>query len=251
MSDWSNSAHHPFPSTHWSAVTAAAAGQGSDELRRAALTRLLGQYAAPMRGYLLRSMRVPPDRVEDLLQRFVADKILEQDLLGRAAQARGRFRSFLVAALQRFVLNCLREERALKRSPGAAWFVPDAALDVADAEPRPDDGFDTAWARQVLDNTVERMRDQCHARPDIWGVFEGRVLMPTLLQAEPVPYARLVERYGFESPAQASNVLVTANRMFLRLLRDVIGQYEMTEEEIDAEIRDLKNILSRVRAGRR
>ena len=58
---------------------------------------------------------------------------------------------------------------------------------------------------------------------DIWGVFEARVLGPLFQNAEPVPYEQIVARFGFKSPAQASNVLVSARRMFERVLRSWLG----------------------------
>jgi hypothetical protein len=101
----------------------------------------------------------------------------------------------------------------------------------------------------VIAQAVEQMRMTCETtlRADVWGVFEGRVLAPILGQAQPVPYAQLVEQFGLRSPTQASNVLVTANRMFERLLRGVVGRYEKSATEIDDEIRDLWRILSATR----
>src|SRR5687768_6670248 len=83
--------HHGrwFPTTHWTLVESA--GSASDAERRAALGGLLARYLAPMRAYLIVSKRVAPDRADDLLQAFVADKVLEQGLLRRAERGRGRF----------------------------------------------------------------------------------------------------------------------------------------------------------------
>jgi hypothetical protein len=82
------------------------------------------------------------------------------------------------------------------------------------------------------------------ARPDIWGVFKSRLLEPAFDRSKPVPYERLVEKFGFATPAAASNSLVTAKRMFLRSLRSVIGEYELDDAAIDAEIVDLRRIVS-------
>jgi hypothetical protein len=75
-------------------------------------------------------------------------------------------------------------------------------------------------------------------------VFEGRVLTPLLHGGEQVPYAELVSRYRFVSPSQASNVLVTANRTFVRELRKVVAGYTSSEAETDEEIADLRRILA-------
>jgi hypothetical protein len=78
----------------------------------------------------------------------------------------------------------------------------------------------------------------------VWAVFEGRVLEPTLLGMAQRSYAELVSRWGFASPAQASNVLMTATRMFARIIRFVIGRYAKTQDEIEAEVRDLLRVLT-------
>jgi hypothetical protein len=78
----------------------------------------------------------------------------------------------------------------------------------------------------------------------VWGIFDARVVTPMLEHSEPLSYEQLVARMGFTSPAQASNVLVTAKRMFIRIIRGVIGEYELGDEGIDAEIADLRLLLS-------
>jgi hypothetical protein len=49
---------------------------------------------------------------------------------------------------------------------------------------------------------------------------------------------------GFRSAAEAGNALITARRRFVRSLRSVVGMYCRTEQEIDAEIRELMAIFS-------
>jgi hypothetical protein len=103
-----------------------------------------------------------------------------------------------------------------------------------------------SWARQVLADAMNAMQGDCLAtgRGDVWGVFEGRVLSPLLRGGEQVAYSELVARYGFVSPSQASNVLVTANRMFVRELRRVVGAYTASDAETEEEIADLRRILA-------
>jgi hypothetical protein len=91
------------------------------------------------------------------------------------------------------------------------------------------------------------MHKECQGsgRNDLWIVFQARVLDPTLGQGEAVPYEDIVRQAGFDSPVQAANALVTAKRMFARILRNVISEYEADETEIDNEINDLHQILAR------
>jgi hypothetical protein len=110
-----------------------------------------------------------------------------------------------------------------------------------------------AWARQVIDQTLRRMREQCDAdgRPDLWGLFDVRVVGPTL-RNEPAPaYEDLVASFGFASPTKASNALVTAKRMFERTLRGLVMEYAGGDASVEGELRDLRKVLSRAGPGAR
>lgn len=232
----------PFPTTRWSLVARAAdrTGGGAE-----ALEDLLLQYAAPMRRYLTVRWHARPEVVDDLLQAFVADKILQQEILTKADARRGRFRGFLMSVLNNFAANYFRDERRVKRGSGEI-------VTLGNLDPTADDGdpaaaFDVEWARQVVQRAVARMRGECErsGRADLWGVFEARILGPTLHHQPPVPYGELVQRFGLASPEQASNVLMTAKRTFARCLRGVISEYEDDPAEVEAEMADLQTILAR------
>ena len=234
-----------FPTTHWSLV--ARAGSADSEAGREALGRLLTRYLPALRAHLIYGKRLAPDRADDMVQEFVANKILEKDLIARADQNLGKFRTFLLTALDRFVLNRLRDERAKKRAPSEGLLVEigDRA-DLLQSQQGPSEVFDVAWARGVLAEALRRMQEECETlgRTDVWGVFECRVVAPTLQGAEPADYQHLIDRFGFKSPVQASNVLITAKRMYARTLRSVVGEYALDNGEIESEIRELREILS-------
>jgi DNA-directed RNA polymerase specialized sigma24 family protein len=236
-----------FPSTHWSEIQVA--GHGDVQARRAALEALIPRYMPALRSHLLYARRLNPHEAEDVLQAFLADKVLEQNLIARAEPEKGRFRNFLLVTLDRFMLNRLRALRVRTRMLDPTCV--DGRDLISSDQPPPQHVFDVEWARQVIAQAVEKMKAHClgSGRPDIWGVFEGRTLGPILSQSEPVSYQQLVETYGFVSPSQASNVLITANRMFIRYLREVVGAYASDPQEIDEEIRDLRHILTQARAG--
>src|SRR5881394_3079150 len=107
-----------FPTTRWSLVARACGGGGGDggdglavdhEVRREALATILHRYLPALRAHLL-AKSIAPDRADDLLQAFVADKVIERNLLARADRARGRFRGFLAAALNNYCANQLRAD---------------------------------------------------------------------------------------------------------------------------------------------
>ena len=235
-----------FPTTHWSLV--ARAGRDVTEAKRQALGEVLVRYMPALQAHLIHGKRLSPEDADDLLQEFVAGKILEKNLIGRADAHLGKFRTFLLTALDRFLIDRVRQQGARRRSPGDGNIhaLGDRA-DQLQGEPACD-AFDVAWARNVISETVRLMRTECEAanRNDLWGVFECRLLDPLLNSAEPVEYDVMVERFGFQSPTQASNVLITAKRMFARLMRSVVGEYALGKEQIDSEIRELMEILARV-----
>ena len=236
-----------FPTTHWSLI--GRASQDDPTLRRAALGELLTRYLPALKAHLLFRKQIAPERVDDVLQDFITGKILEQNLLPRVVRGKGKFRTWLLTALDRFVVSEHRYRTAAKRCPTGSICI-DAADHLA-APATPSDAFDHAWAREVLAETLQRMQAECTAaeRPELWGVFECRVLAPTVGDTPPLPYEELVERFGLASPAQASNVLITAKRMFVRHLRAVVGEYAPGREAVDEEIRDLQRILASPGAG--
>ncbi len=233
-----------FPTTRWSLV--AQIREGAPEARRMALEELLTKYLPALRTYLVLGRRLSQEDAEDLLQDFIAHKVLEKGLVGRADPEVGKFRTFLRKALDRFLVDRMRRGRAKKRSAGdeAVVLGDQAGLLVAQHEGA--DVFDVAWARGVLSEALEQMRLQCETlqRSDVWGVFECRLLLPMLRGTKPADYRELVARFDLASPAQASNVLITAKRMFTRSLRSVVGQYTAGEHDIEAEVAELRKILA-------
>jgi len=231
-----------FPSTEWTGVQRA--GQ-SNTLGRAALGELLTRYLAPLRAHLVLQKRIAAEKADDLLQSFIADRILERDLLTAADRERGRFRTFLLMTLDRFVSNRLRDENRQCRSPENSVPLDDAA-GAFDPAPGPDRAFEIAWARQVLLQAAEQMRDACFdsGRSDVWQVFDSRVLAPTLQGADPASYEELAAQFSLASAHAASNLMITGKRMFARSLKGVVGEYIEDASQIDDEIAELRIILA-------
>lgn len=236
-----------FPTTHWSLVVRA--GQDGVEAKRQALGELLVRYLPALRAHLIHGKRLTPEDADDLLQEFVAAKILERELIARADAQLGKLRTFLMAALDRFLIDRFREQSARKRSPveGGVKALGDRAEQVQADEPC--DAFDLAWAHNAIAETLRLMRAECETsqRMDVWGVFECRLVGPLLKGEEPVEYDELVARFGLQSSAQASNLLITAKRMFQRVIRAVVSEYTLGEAEIESEIRELMTVLGRAR----
>jgi len=224
----------------------ALAGKDADHASREALGQLLARYLPALRAHLAHSKGLSLDRADDVIQDFVAKKILERDLVARAERDLGKFRTFLLKALDRFLFNQIRDAGAKKRAAGEGSEALGDRAEALSSGSEASHAFDVAWARGVVGQAVERMRDHCEAtgRADVWGVFELRILLPILEGVEPADYRELVKRFGLRSPSQASNVLMTAKRTYERVLRSVVAEYARDAQEIDEEIGELRKVLA-------
>lgn len=240
--------HRPdhFPTTHWSLVVRA--GDEDSQGPRQALAELVVAYLPALQTHLVYRKGLAAEQADDVLQEFVAQKVLEKNLIAHADRALGKFRTFLLTALDRFLYNWLRHQQLGRRVGGRQRVTMDEVdQECLGREETPSEAFDVSWASQIIQGALAQMRTECEAsgRRELWSLFECRVVGPTL-EAKPSPsYQELVERFGFSSPTQASNLLVTAKRMYARALRSVIGQYARDEQEIDDELADLQAILAR------
>jgi RNA polymerase sigma-70 factor (ECF subfamily) len=220
--------------------------QGNAGARRSALDALLARYLPALRAYLVIGRRMPGDRAADLLQSFVADKIVERDLIARAQRSRGKLRTYLLTALERFAIDAARRQ-GLRPDGASLQFASHAAAPAAG----PSHAFDREWAIQVIGHTIERMESHCRqwGRTDLWEVFKGRVINPSFEGAPATPYEELSPRFGYTSNDQAANALVTAKRLFGRLLREAIWEYASDSADVEEEIRDLRAALAGTGAG--
>ena len=177
-----------FPSTRWSLIFSA---HDQDSVqRREALGELLRLYLPALRAHLLYRRNIERHRAEDFLQGFVADQILQRDLLAKADAARGRFRSFLLRSLENYAIN-ERQREARRR---------EVALELEPAEGATSDVFEVEWAASFSGSRsaacVKSVRTRVgHA---LWGLFECRVVSPTLTGSPPPPTARWSNGLDFD-----------------------------------------------------
>jgi len=232
-----------FETTQWSLVVAAGGDSGSQGRR--ALAALCEAYWYPLYSYVRRSGHAGPD-AQDLTQAFFV-RLLESDDLRSVARERGRFRSFLLAAMKHFLLNHARAGRALKRGGGDAPFS--IEFDVAERrcqlEPAihttPETAFDHRWALTVIERVLRRLRRDAAAASR---VEEFDRLKPALTGE--LPHGSYREM-GAELGMTEGAVKVAIHRLrrkFQRMLHDDIAQTVEGESEVDDEIRYLIRALT-------
>lgn len=235
-----------FPTTHWSMMLRA--GGDDVETKRAAMVGLIQAYTPALRAHLVRRRRASPEAAEDAVQGFLTDKVLQRNLVGKAQQHRGRFRTFLLTALDGYWIDLHRHHNAAKRGGAAGTEPLDQASPAAANET---DIFDTEWARQVLWQAMEATEQQLSqsGRREYWQLLEARLVRPILGNEASPGVTELAAALGFADAGAASNALITAKRLFGRQLREVIGRYAADADAIEEEIHDLFRILAAAGAG--
>lgn len=167
---------------------------------------------------------------------------MEKRWLRDADPTRGRFRTFLLTALNHFLANEWDKSQARKRGGGLQHvsFDTPAAETQFQQEPQsqvtPETEFNRRWALALLDRVLQRLRD------DYESDGKGRLfehLKDTLEggRAE-VPHMQLAQQLGMSEGA----VRVAAHRLrqrYRELLRMEIARTVDTVEEVEAELREL------------
>ncbi|MGD0768560.1 MAG: hypothetical protein ABSB42_10260 [Tepidisphaeraceae bacterium] len=229
-----------LPATRWSLIGRAAAAESN--VRRAAIAEVVTAYDPALKYFLVCKLRVDEDTAAEITQGFVTDRIIEKGILGRADPARGRVRSFIVRALYNYAMTWLERSR---RHKGISLDALPTAAEAAIDDPLLK-SFDRQWARNVLWQAVDAMHKEClqKSRNDIWEIFRVRVVEPAKNGTEPMDYDRLVERFGFSSPREAIHRLATGVRMLKRHLKQIVGQYTHTDEQVEQELLDLRDAFA-------
>ena len=235
-----------FPTTSWTQIRAI---HSMDLIqRRVLLDHLLGRYWKPVYCHLRRK-GLDNESAKDMTQDFFEQIVLGRGLVDRADQTKGRFRTFLLTALDRYVVDSHRRQTADKRETAAGTpaipleDLPDLPADGSEA--RPDRAFHYAWAATLLDEVLARVETDCgrDGQGVHWEVFKARVLAPIMENAEPQPLAEVCQRLGIPDPSTASNMIVTVKRRFRSVLLETLGEHTASPSEAEEELHALMEAL--------
>jgi RNA polymerase sigma factor (sigma-70 family) len=232
-----------FAATRWTLVLAAARGNLTPRAADA-MAELCRLYWYPLYAYIRRRGH-DTHEAEDLTQEFFLRLLAKNYLIG-IDREKGKFRAFLLAALQHFLANEWDRSQAQKRG-GGQTILP---ISTADAEDRyrlepwhdltPEKLFERRWALTVLDNVLARLQ--------LALAFEGKqsvfdTLKPFLTGGrESGGYAAAAAHLQMTEGA-VKTAIHRLRRRYRQLLRDEIAQTVAGPEEIDEEIQYLLSCL--------
>jgi RNA polymerase sigma-70 factor (ECF subfamily) len=217
-----------------------------EALANAALADLCRAYWPPIYAYARWCGHAPHD-AEDLTQGFFAS-LLQKDLLAEADPARGRLRSFLLTAFQRFMVQEWRYDHRQKRG-GHQLPVP---IDTADGEESlaggltepytPADLFERRWFETLLERALYDLRAEYAAR--------GRESLFDKLQehlawnSAEARLDRLAEELSMTSGALRVAIYRLRQR-YRELVEQNVADTVSSVEQMEDELRELRLILGR------
>jgi DNA-directed RNA polymerase specialized sigma24 family protein len=148
-----------FLTTRWSVVLVSAQSQAPGS--KGAFADLCKLYWYPLYAFIRHRGHSPED-AEDLVQGFFLH-LVEHRTLSRVDRSKGKFRSFLLASLQKYLSDEADRARCLKRGGGAEF----VHLDQEGAEDRyqfepvdtlsPEKIFDARWAMALIGEALNRL----------------------------------------------------------------------------------------------
>lgn len=233
-----------FSATSWTNLLVARQGNSAES--DAALEKLCRSYWYPLYAHV-RRRGFDPDTAQDLTQDFF-HRILRENYLGSADRTKGKFRSFLLAALDHFLLDQRKRANAQKRGGGQVII----SLDDQDAEGRyqnepsvdlsPERLFTRQWFLTLYDQVLAQLRDDCIAA----GKGPQFEVLKTFLTDDTGfrDYAEPALKLGMTTNAVAVAVHRLRERcrelMYVEIARTVAGP-----EEMESEVRHLLATLER------
>ncbi len=215
-------------------------------LREVALGEICRIYWPPLYAFA-RRQGADPENAKDMVQGFLA-KLLERGTFESLSPEKGRLRTFLMTALQHYLINQWERDRAQRRGGGKVIL----SLDIDDAERfcaaelardlSPAIAYDRNWGRTLMAQAIDRLREE-HRIMQKSALFEA--LFPCLDGVAPGEHEALGARLGMK----ANTIAVTIYRMKERLRELIRAEARETvgcAEDADAELKEVLNLLAQL-----
>lgn len=210
------------------------------------LETLCRQYWRPLYSYVRHRGHSAHD-AQDLTQEFFS-RLLEKDWLLAAEREKGRFRSFLLMALKRFLANEWDRSRAQKRGAGVALISMDTEFAesqyAADQHTKlpADSLYERRWAMTLLENVMVCLRQEHEAAGRL---AEYEILKPCLTaERGDIPYDELATALGLE-PASARSAVHRLRKRFREVFRAEVAGTVANPGDVDDEMRAVITALGR------
>ncbi len=225
-----------FTQTHWSVVLSAAQSESTEA--DLALEKLCRNYWLPLYAYVRRKGHNSHD-AQDLTQEFFS-RLLKNKSFSGADPRKGRFRTYLLGALNHFLADEWDKARALKRGGGVVVVSLDDTQCVEHALAREEASeqtaemtYDRRWSLTILERALARLKEDF--------VKAGKLRQFDLLKQFLTDAASSTEYDSVAAQLEmtSNHIAVSVHRMRQRyraFVRDEIAQTVGTASEVDEEL---------------
>ncbi len=223
-----------FPSTLWTMVLQA--GDPEAPNARPHLERLCEMYWKPVYWLVRLRWNRSNEEAKDLTQEFFA-RMVEKDVLRSVGPDRGRFRSFIRAALENFLRNHTRDQNRLKRGGKLVHVSIDrddeSLFELPSKEESIETMFDRLWAQSLMQDSLKTLRDQYTGagKGDVFRIFEEY----SFVEENPPTYGDLAKRFTVTEDSVRS-ALRRVRADLRSLLRDRVLQSLNNAGDLDGEM---------------
>jgi RNA polymerase sigma-70 factor (ECF subfamily) len=211
-----------------------------------ARNRLCQTYWYPVYAFLRRKGTLPGEAA-DLTQAFLAE-VMQPGNLARADRTRGKFRNYLLGALDKHLANQWDKVNAQKRKPQDGF----VSINEEDAEGRflhepvtdetPDRAFDRIWALTVLQQAMQVLAEN-YAERDKADIFRKlRVFIED--DKKTISYEAAADQCGMKLSAVKTAIL-RLRREYGEAIKQVLAETITTKHELDEELAALFEALGR------
>ena len=237
-----------FHTTRWSDIHDAQKLEGAK--KQEIINKLLMKYWKPVYCYLRRK-GYDNENAKDFTQGFFHEVILGKHLIQQSDETKGKFRTFLLTTLDRYITDIHRYESAKKRAPGGGIVKLETTelsnLSITNEEVGPDQAFHFAWVADLLNQVMATVKNEYYntGKKIYWKVFYAKVLLPIFDNVEAPPLTEICKKYGVDTESRASNMILSIKRRFRSVLKHHLRQLVQSDSEADEEFSELFKILSK------
>jgi DNA-directed RNA polymerase specialized sigma24 family protein len=230
-----------FLTTHWSLIEDS---KSDDDRNRALIGLLLDRYWKPVYFYLHRKGH-NNEEAKDLTQGFFHEIVLSRGLIRRADQSKGRFRSFLLHALEQYLIDERHKQNAQKRIPKDKLVSLDTADEPVFPHVHPDmtaeESYNYGWMSALLDRVLSDVEAKCREQDMSihWNVFNDRLVQPILGQQTSPSLEDICEKYRIADRKKASNMTITVKRCFQAVLQEHVRNTVISDDQTREELQEI------------
>jgi DNA-directed RNA polymerase specialized sigma24 family protein len=219
-----------FQTTEWTKILNSSIGESI-------LGELYNKYSKPLYSYLRRK-GFNNDQAKDLVHGFFCEKVLGQQLIQKADRTKGKFRTFLLTAIQHYAIDIHRKSKPLKQL--------DEEIERPSDANDPETEFVIAFVKELIHSVLIELEEECKSKNKMthWHIFRLWLLEPDI-STKKTNMKAICAKFNINDVDKAYNMISNIKERFIIIFRRRLSHYLASETEIDEEIKFYIEIFSK------